>query len=251
MEEEGFEMSLVTYSILVGGFAKIVNIDKCFFAISGIAAELWFKEAKEKLTSLNAIIYGNKIYANWCYLCSSIFSAVTAIFYLHNFVSLITPNTADKDLTWIVLKHWLERWKSRVVVVLEWSGNEDTSRTFMPIIHAFAKSGETRKALNIFNMTRRSGCIPTVHTFNALILGLVEKRQVLVLMSTHTTIMHGYASLGDTGKAFEYFSKVKSIGLELDVFTYDYEALFNSCCKLGRMQSALAVTKQMNAQNIP
>jgi hypothetical protein len=25
---------------------------------------------------------------------------------------------------------------------------------------------------------RMSGCIPTVHTFNALILGLVEKRQV-------------------------------------------------------------------------
>ncbi|CAA3016475.1 Pentatricopeptide repeat-containing protein At5g04810, chloroplastic [Olea europaea subsp. europaea] len=67
---------------------------------------------------------------------------------------------------------------------------------------------------------------------------------------TYTTIMHGYASLGDTGKAFEYFYGVKSDGLELDVFTYDYEALFKACCKLGRMQSALAVTKEMNAQNI-
>ncbi|KAJ0687750.1 putative tetratricopeptide-like helical domain superfamily [Helianthus annuus] len=66
---------------------------------------------------------------------------------------------------------------------------------------------------------------------------------------TYTTIMHGYASLGDTGKAFEYFSKVKNEGLNLDVFTY--EALLKACCKAGRMQSALAVTKEMHAKKIP
>lgn len=66
---------------------------------------------------------------------------------------------------------------------------------------------------------------------------------------TYTTIMHGYASLGDTGKAFEYFNKLKNEGLELDVYTY--EALLKACCKSGRMQSALAVTKEMRAQNIP
>lgn len=66
---------------------------------------------------------------------------------------------------------------------------------------------------------------------------------------TYTTIMHGYASLGDTGKAFEYFSRVKTEGLELDVYTY--EALLKACCKSGRMQSALAVTKEMKGQNIP
>ena len=66
---------------------------------------------------------------------------------------------------------------------------------------------------------------------------------------TYTTIMNGYASLGDIGKAFEYFSKLKNEGLELDVYTY--EALLKACCKSGRMQSALAVTKEMKTQNIP
>lgn len=66
---------------------------------------------------------------------------------------------------------------------------------------------------------------------------------------SYTTIMHGYASLGDTGKAFEYFAKVKNEGLDLDVFTY--EALLKACCKAGRMQSALAVTKEMYARKIP
>lgn len=66
---------------------------------------------------------------------------------------------------------------------------------------------------------------------------------------TYTTIMHGYASLGDTGKAFEYFTKLRNEGLELDVFTY--EALLKACCKAGRMQGALAVTKEMSNQKIP
>lgn len=66
---------------------------------------------------------------------------------------------------------------------------------------------------------------------------------------TYTTIMHGYASVGDTGKAFEYFTKLKNEGLELDVYTY--EALLKACCKSGRMQSALAVTKEMSKQGIP
>ena len=54
-----------------------------------------------------------------------------------------------------------------------------TTRTFLPIIHGFARAGEMRRALEIFDMMRRSGCIPTVHTYNALILGLVEKRKVI------------------------------------------------------------------------
>ena len=65
---------------------------------------------------------------------------------------------------------------------------------------------------------------------------------------TYTTIMHGYASVGDIGKAFEYFSKLKNEGLELDVYTY--EALLKACCKSGRMQSALAVTKEMSNRGI-
>jgi len=32
----------------------------------GRAAEQWFKEAKERHPTLNAIIYGSIIYANWC-----------------------------------------------------------------------------------------------------------------------------------------------------------------------------------------
>ncbi|KAH0907923.1 hypothetical protein HID58_039750 [Brassica napus] len=114
-----------------------------------------------------------------------------------------------------------------------------TTRTFMPIIHGYAKSGDMRKSLEVFDMMRRCGCVPTVHTFNALINGLVEKRQ----------IMQGYASVGDTGKAFEYFTRLQNEGLKVDIFTY--EALLKACCKSGRMQSALAVTKEMSTRNIP
>ena len=85
------------------------------------------------------------------------------------------------------------------------------------------------KAVEILDEMTLAGIIPDEHTY--------------------TTIMHGYASLGDTGKAFEYFTKLRSEGLELDVFTY--EALLKACCKAGRMQSALAVTKEMSAKNIP
>lgn len=66
---------------------------------------------------------------------------------------------------------------------------------------------------------------------------------------TYTTIMEGYASVGDTGKAFEYFTKIKEEGLKLDVFTY--EALLKACYKSGHMQSALAVTREMSVQKIP
>lgn len=66
---------------------------------------------------------------------------------------------------------------------------------------------------------------------------------------TYTTLMKGYASLGDTEKAFRYFTILKNDGLEIDVYTY--EALLKACCKSGRMQSALAVTKEMSAKKIP
>ena len=56
MKEEGIERTLVTYSILVGGFAQIGNSE---------AIDYWFEEAKERHTPLNAIIYGNTAYAHW------------------------------------------------------------------------------------------------------------------------------------------------------------------------------------------
>ena len=86
-----------------------------------------------------------------------------------------------------------------------------------------------KKAVEILDEMTLSGITPNEHTY--------------------TTIMHGYASLGDTAKAFEYFTKLRNEGLELDVYTY--EALLKACCKSGRMQGALAVTKEMTAQNIP
>jgi len=66
---------------------------------------------------------------------------------------------------------------------------------------------------------------------------------------TYTKIMQGYASVGDTGKAFEYFTRLQNEGLDVGIFTY--EGLLKACCKSGRMQSALAVTKEMSARNIP
>lgn len=50
-----------------------------------------------------------------------------------------------------------------------------TLRMFLPTIHSLAKAGEMRRALDVVNMMRRSGCICTVQTYNTLITGLVEK----------------------------------------------------------------------------
>jgi hypothetical protein len=36
-----------------------------FDVVFGRAADQWFEEAKERHTNLNAIIYGNIIYAQW------------------------------------------------------------------------------------------------------------------------------------------------------------------------------------------
>jgi len=65
----------------------------------------------------------------------------------------------------------------RMVKQMQKERHRPTTRTFLPIIHGFARAGEMSRALEVFDMMR-SGCIPTVHTYNALILGLVEKRQV-------------------------------------------------------------------------
>lgn len=95
-------------------------------------------------------------------------------------------------------------------------------------ILSFLSILQMEKAVEILDEMALAGVSPDEHTF--------------------TTIMHGYAALGDTGKAFEYFTKLRNEGLELDV--YAYEALLKACCKSGRMQSALAVTKEMCAQKI-
>lgn len=88
---------------------------------------------------------------------------------------------------------------------------------------------QMEKAVEILNEMTVAGISPNEHTY--------------------TNIMHGYASLGDTGKAFELFTMMRNEGLELDVYTY--EALLKACCKAGRMQSALAVTREMSMRRIP
>ncbi|KAL5976477.1 hypothetical protein ACLOJK_020810 [Asimina triloba] len=54
MKDEGIEMTVVTYSVLIKGFNNIGDAE---------AADNWFREAKLKLASLNAIIYSNVVYA--------------------------------------------------------------------------------------------------------------------------------------------------------------------------------------------
>ncbi|KAK6156245.1 hypothetical protein DH2020_010493 [Rehmannia glutinosa] len=344
MRDEGIEMSLVTYSILVGGFAKIGNVQ---------AAELWFKEAKDRLTALNAIIYGNIIYAccQTCNMnraeelvremeeagidapidiyhtmmdgytmikneekCIMVFdrlkecgfapSVVTCgcLINLYTKMGKVYKALEVSDMMksagikhnlktysmlingFINLKDWANAFSIfedvirdglkpdvilynniirafcgmgnveraiRTVEEMKKERHRPTSRTFMPIIHCFARAGEMRRALDVFDMMRRSGCIPTVHTYNSLILGLVEKRQMekavdildemlLAGMSPNehsytTTIMHGYASLGDTGKAFEYFSKMKTRGLSLTFILtrpYSRHAVKPAGCKV-------------------
>ncbi|KAE8684966.1 hypothetical protein F3Y22_tig00111105pilonHSYRG00836 [Hibiscus syriacus] len=67
MKEEGIEMTVVTYNILVGGFAKVGNSET--LAIYYFSEDYWFEEAKKIHTHLNAIIYGNIVYAH-CQACN-------------------------------------------------------------------------------------------------------------------------------------------------------------------------------------
>ncbi|KAF4354084.1 hypothetical protein F8388_002484 [Cannabis sativa] len=242
MESVGIKHNMKTYSMLINGFLKLKDWANAFAV---------FEDVIKDGLKPDVILYNNIIRA-FC-------------------------GMGNMDRAIRTVKEMQKAW------------HRPTTRTFMPIIHAFARSGDMDKALEIFDMMRMSGCIPTVHTFNALILGLVEKCQMQNVLDftfsvtlfekgqitcvrplmekaveildemalaginpnehTYTTIMNGYAALGDTGKAFGYFTKLRNEGFELDVFIY--EALLKACCKAGRMQSALAVTKEMSNQKIP
>ncbi|XP_057978869.1 pentatricopeptide repeat-containing protein At5g04810, chloroplastic isoform X2 [Malania oleifera] len=213
MKEESIELTLVTYSILVGGFAKIGNAE---------AADRWFEEAKERHTTLNAIIYGNIIYAH-CQTCN------------------------------------MDRAEA-LVREMEEEGIGAPIDIYHTMMDGYTIIGNEDKCLIVFDRLKECGLTPSVITYGCLINLYTKMEKAVEILDemslagispnehTYTTIMHGYASLGDTGKAFEYFTKLKNEGMNLDVFIY--EALLKACCKSGRMQSALAVTREMSAQKI-
>ena len=137
------------------------------------------------------------------------------------------------------------------------SGCAPTVMTFNALIHGLIRKHQVYFQLHVrfFTLRLTSGMSP----FFLCVCSQVERAvSVLEKMSiagiapnehTYTIIMRGYAAVGDIGKAFEYFTKIKENGLKLDV--YIYETLLRACCKSGRMQSALAVTREMSFQKIP
>jgi pentatricopeptide repeat protein len=66
---------------------------------------------------------------------------------------------------------------------------------------------------------------------------------------SYTTLMEGYARVGEIGKSFQYFNRIKDEGLNVDVISYG--SLLKACCKAGRMQNAIAVTKEMTSAGFP
>ncbi|KAL0008103.1 hypothetical protein SO802_009605 [Lithocarpus litseifolius] len=183
----------------------------------------WFKEAKERHTTLNAIIYGNIIYAH-CQTCN------------------------------------MDRAEA-LVREMEESGIDAPIDMYHTMMDGYTIVGNENKCLVVFERLKECGFTPSVISYGCLINLYTKMDKAVEILDemtlagvspiehTYTTIMHGYASLGDTGKAFEYFTKLRNEGLEIDVYTY--EALLKACCKSGRMQSALAVTKEMSSQKIP
>lgn len=63
-----------------------------------------------------------------------------------------------------------------------------SSRIFRLVIYGFAVAGDMRKALEILDTMRRTGCIPAVETYNVIILGLVRKQHVFLKFSCFTFI---------------------------------------------------------------
>jgi pentatricopeptide repeat protein len=66
---------------------------------------------------------------------------------------------------------------------------------------------------------------------------------------SYTILMEGYARVGEIGKSFQYFNRIKDEGLNVDVISYG--SLLKACCKAGRMQNAIAVTKEMTSAGFP
>lgn len=65
---------------------------------------------------------------------------------------------------------------------------------------------------------------------------------------SYTTLMEGYARVGEIVTAFQYFKRIKEEGLDVDVVSYG--SLLKACCKAGRMQNAIAVTAEMAAAGL-
>lgn len=76
-----------------------------FFA-SWRAAEFWFKEARERHETLNAIIYGNIIYANWFVFSFLFFFSPQCLDSFHSYIK--TEIFADFCCCMMILEYLLE-----------------------------------------------------------------------------------------------------------------------------------------------
>lgn len=66
---------------------------------------------------------------------------------------------------------------------------------------------------------------------------------------SYTTLMQGFASIGEIGLAFKCLKRVNEVTQKPPIISY--ASLLKACCKAGRMQNAIAVTEEMAFAGVP
>ncbi|KAD6796702.1 hypothetical protein E3N88_07598 [Mikania micrantha] len=136
MKDEEIELTLVTYSILVGGFAKIGYVS---------SADKWFKEAKKTQANMNAIIYGNIIYAH----CQS-----------------------------FNMEHAEALRAAKKIKEMEAAGVKPNIKTYTTLIHGWARASLPEKALKCFEDMKLAGLKPDRAVYHCLMTSLLARASI-------------------------------------------------------------------------
>ncbi|CAI9091390.1 OLC1v1026411C2 [Oldenlandia corymbosa var. corymbosa] len=215
MKDEGVETTLVTYSILVGGFAKVGKIDK--------VTEFWFKEAKQRFGTLNAIIYGNIIYA----YCQS----------------------GDMERAEALVRE------------MEEDGIDAPIGIYHTMMDGYTMIGNEHKCLTVFERLKECGFTPSVISYGCLInlyvkVGKVSKAlevsemmksgHIKHNMKTYSMLINGFIQLEDWSNAFAIYEDVIRDGLRPDVILYNN--IIRAFCGMGNMDRALCTVEEMKRE---
>ncbi|CAI9279217.1 unnamed protein product [Lactuca saligna] len=132
------------------------------------------------------------------------------------------------------------------------------------ILKLYAEKGLTKNALYVFDEMCRLGRVPSLHSCNGLLSGLVRKKEfhsVFVVydqmntiglvpdVCTCSIIVNAYCKDGKVGRAAEFMREIEEdIGVEPNIVTYN--SLINGYVSIGDLISAKGVLRLMNNRHV-